>query len=282
MDLNNALTRAFLTHHAADAARTVEKLSPEIGAELLAVLDTEIAARVLSHMIPAAAGDCLVRAPRRQALAILGRIRKVNAARILQSMERGDARGLMQGMSISDRLGLRYLLKYQHDTVGSVMDTNAFILPDGLTVAEAVKRVRRHRRAVGCEIFVIDRAGRLAGLVQTDALLKAAHHGPLAPLLRTHTPFLRARARIAAARSHVGWQNQRRLPVVENDGTLVGTIDYRTVNEEFASAEAPPEPADTFGGVLDLVQLYWVAMANLISMFTRHPDGQPVAPESGS
>jgi len=282
MDINNPLTRAFLIDHAADAARTVEKLAPDIGAELLAALEPEIAARVLSHMIPSMAGDCLTCAPRRQALAILGRIRKVNATRILQSMDRADARGLMQGMSISDRLSLRYLLKYQHDTVGSVMDTSSFFLPDGLTVAEAIKRVRRHRRAVGCDIFVVDRAGRLAGVVQTDALLKAAHHGPLGPLVRTRTPFLRTRARIAAARAHVGWQNQRRLPVVESDGTLVGAIDYRTVLEEFASAEAAPEPVDTLGGVLDLVQLYWVAMANVLSIFSRRVDEQSVSPEGGA
>jgi len=163
-----------------------------------------------------------------------------------------------------------------------VMDTNSFFLPDGLTVAEAIKRVRRHRRAVGCEIFVVDRARRLAGVVQTDALLKAAHHGSLGPLVRTRTPFLRTRARIAAARGHVGWQNQRRLPVVESDGTLVGTIDYRTVLEEFASTEATPEPVDTLGGVLDLVQLYWVAMANVLSIFTRRVEEQPVSPEGGA
>ena len=282
MDINNRLTRAFLIEHAADAARTVEKLSPEIGAELLAALEPEIAARVLSHMIPSSAGDCLTCVPRRQALAILGRIRKVNAARILQSMDRADAHGLMQGMSISDRLSLRYLLKYQHDTVGSVMDTNSFFLPDGLTVAEAVKRVRRHRRAVGCEIFVVDRARRLAGVVQTDALLKAAHHGPLGPLVRTRTPFLRTRVRIAVARSHVGWRNQRRLPVVESDGTLVGTIEYRTVLEEFASTEATPAPVDALGGMLDFVQLYWIAMANLLSMFTRRVDEQSILPEGGA
>ena len=282
MDVNNRLTRAFLIDHAADAARTVEQLSPEIGAELLTALELEIAARVLSQMIPAIAGDCLKHAPRRQALAILGRIRKANAALILQSMDRTDARGLMQGMSISDRIGLRYLLKYQRDTVGSVMDTNSFFLPDGLTIAEAVKRVRRHRRAVGCEIFVVDRARRLAGMVQTDALLKAAYHGPLEPLVRTRTPFLRTRARIAVARSHVGWQNHRRLPVVESDGTLVGTIEYRTVLEEFASTEVTPEPVDALGGVLDLVQLYWIAMANLLSMFTRRVDEQSILPEGGA
>ena len=71
-------------------------------------------------------------------------------------------------------------------------------------------------------------------------------------------------------------------PAVTSDGTLVGTIDYRTVLEEFASTEVTPEPVDALGGVLDLVQLYWVAMANLLSMFTRRVDEQPVSPEGGA
>jgi magnesium transporter len=269
MDLTNPLTRAFLTHHANDAARTLEKLSPKIGAEVLAALEAETAARVITHMLPNAAGQCLVQTPRRQALAILAKIRKVNAARILLSMERADARNLLQALSLGDRLSLRYLLKYQPDTVGAVMDTYSFFLPENLTIVEAIKRIRRHRRAVGCELFILDHTQRLAGAVQTDTLLKAPHNGLLRPLIRTQVPFLRTRARLAAARAHIGWQTHRRLPVVENDGTLVGTIAYRSVLEEVENIPETLAQVDTLGGVLDLARLYWISLAMLMSMFSR-------------
>lgn len=77
---------------------------------------------------------------------------------------------------------LRGLLAYPEDSAGRMMDPRVSPLRSGMTVAEAIERLRQIPRQGLRELFVIDSDGRLAGRVEVQDLALAEATRPLAEI----------------------------------------------------------------------------------------------------
>jgi magnesium transporter len=77
---------------------------------------------------------------------------------------------------------LRGLLAYPEDSAGRMMDPRVSPLRSGMTVAEAIERLRQIPRQGLRELFVIDSDGRLAGRVEVQDLALAEATRPLAEM----------------------------------------------------------------------------------------------------
>lgn len=271
MKPNNRLTLGYIESHPLDAARILERLPADTSARLLEGIPTELAAKLLSCMSPKSAGACLAEIPEQQGTQILNALPPLAVAHILKVVPPPQARTLLARLRIRDRLHVERLLYYPLDSVGAHMETVTFTLPADLTAGEALRRVRDHLPVTN-EAFVVDRSQRLVGVIDGITLLRADHRKPIQSLTRPAPARLSVRTTLAMTRTHPAWQTQRLLPVIEGDGILVGVIDYKSVIEATQLGVAPAANLDLIDSVLNLAQLYWMALSEVIGSMTtaRH------------
>lgn len=264
MDANNQLTLAYLKAHPREAARTLERLLPDLVGQLLEAVDAPVAARMLDEMLPGHAAASVVKMPRRAAGRVLEHMSVTRIARLVQTLDNGVAKELIELLPLRKKLPVRRILKYPSYTVGTLMEAPHFVLPDNLTSGDALRRIKRHRLQVLCDICVVDDGQHLVGLLSLGALLKADAAMPVRRLMRLWPPSLHARTRIAAAAAAPAWRHHRILPVVEGDNLLVGTIDYETLLAESSGERYQPVTSDPFSVAMDLARLYWTSAAALL------------------
>ncbi|MCC6302631.1 MAG: magnesium transporter [Gammaproteobacteria bacterium] len=264
MKPNNHLTLSYLESHPLDAARTLERLPAATGARLLEAVPPELAARLLAAMSPRTAGACLREMPEFLGTRIQHAVPPVTMAHILKVARPEETRALLARLRLRDRMHVERLLYHPLDTVGAHMETVEFTLASDLSVGEALRRVRAYPPA-GNEVFVVDRSQRLVGVVDSIALIRGDGQKPLQALVRPAAARLSVHTTLAMTRAHPAWQTQRLLPVIEGDGILTGTISYRAVVEgtQLIGAHPPPN-ADFIDSLLNLAQIYWTALAELL------------------
>ncbi|KAF0190376.1 MAG: hypothetical protein FD165_2751 [Gammaproteobacteria bacterium] len=264
MDANNRLTLAYLKSHPRDAARTLERLLPDLVGQLMEEVAAPVAAQVLDEMLPAHAAATLVKMPRRPGGKILEHMSVTRIARLVQTLDNGVARELTELLPARKKFPVRRMLKYPSYTVGTLMEAPHFVLPDNLTANEALRRIKRHHLQVICDICIVDDGQRLVGLLPVGALLKADPASAIRRLMRLWPPSLHARTRIAAAAASPAWRQYRMLPVIEGDNLLVGTIDYETLLTESSGERYQPEVSDPFSIAMELARLYWTSAVALL------------------
>lgn len=264
MKPGNHLTLSYLESHPLDAARTLERLPAPACARLLEAIPSELAARLLAAMSPRTAGACLHEIPEFLCTRIQHAIPPVAMAHILKVVPPEDTRALLACLRLRDRMHVERLLYHPLDTVGAHMETAGFTLASDLSIGEALRRVRAYPSA-GNEVFVVDRAQRLIGVVDSVALIRGDGQKPLQALVRPAAARLSVHTTLAMTRAHPAWQTQRLLPVIEGDGILTGTISYQAVIEGTRLIGAPPPPnADFIDSMLNLARIYWTALAELL------------------
>jgi magnesium transporter len=124
-------------------AELFEELRDELAASLLAVFPQEEAGQVLAEMAPDQAAD------------VLAEFKPETVARLLESV----------APEFSDQI--RRLLGHHPESAGGLMTTDIAALPVGLTVGEAVERIRQlHEDYEDLSyVYVVDDTGRLLGVV---------------------------------------------------------------------------------------------------------------------
>lgn len=271
MKPDNRYTLSYIRAHPAEAARSLERLPAEAGGALFEALDAEVTAPLLACMSPPAAAACLARMAPARAADLLQRLRAAAAALILSAMPSEPAGELLRRFSTTARLRVRRLLNRHPDTVGAVMSPTAPALPAALTVTDAIRRIQQQRSGPVCDIYLVDDAHRLVGVVNTAALLKAGGRRPLRSLAEREDATLHASTALSTALNHPAWRGHRILPVTENDGTLIGTLDRQSLLDatEHSRGPAREDPLDT---TLELVNLYWIALAETVRMMAGPGD----------
>ncbi|MGD9952731.1 MAG: magnesium transporter [Burkholderiales bacterium] len=219
-----ALTQRFLLDFPGEAARELEGMDAEEAAALLAphvpravvraweALAADFARAVLEHLPAALAQRVLAEAEPAASAAVLVLLEPEARERLLAPLDKEVAREL------------RALAGYPQDSAGRLMDARIIPLRVGMTVGEAIERLRSVRRRGLRELYVVDDAGRLAGRVELQDIALARHEQPLAEIMRG----VPAVVRDLDPREDVVDILQREpinvLPVVNQEGRLLGVI----------------------------------------------------------
>jgi magnesium transporter len=219
-----ALNERYLLDFPHEAARELEAMSAEDAAELLGAQAPRAVVRAWQVLASDAAQRVLQRLPDPLADHVLAEsdpVASVAALAQLDAAERATRLGRLEPQIAKE---LADLLAYPEDSAGRMMDPRVSPLRAGLTVDEALTRLRTIRRRGLRELFVIDDAGRLAGRVEIQDLAVADRAAPLGALVRGVV----AAATDLDPREDVVAVLQRHpitsLPVVNHAGRFLGVI----------------------------------------------------------
>ncbi|HBL45908.1 MAG TPA: magnesium transporter, partial [Planctomycetaceae bacterium] len=164
-----------------------EALYPAVTAEILAELDSQNVWQVLSCCDPQKQAEIFQFLPLPQQIEIVGVIERGPLSRLIEEMAPDDrvdlltrmddehVEELLPLMAQAERSDIRKLLSYPEDSAGAIMTTEYASLPENITVAQALERLRQQApdSEIISYIYVVDEGRRLQGIVSLRELIFA-------------------------------------------------------------------------------------------------------------
>lgn len=214
--------------HPVEIARLAEALSYHQGAEIIEALDDETAAETLEEMADEDQARIIGEMEEERAADILEWMSPDEAADVLGDLPEEKAEDLLERMEGEEKADVAELLPYEDDTAGGLMTTEFVVLPENLTVGEAIARLREMAETPNMiyYLYVVEDEGswRLAGLITLRSLILADPSYPLSAAMRTE--FQRAHPHDPAREvaETMAEYNLLALPVVDDEGDIAGIV----------------------------------------------------------
>jgi magnesium transporter len=219
-----ALNQRFLLDFPGEAARELEAMPAEDAAALLASHAPRAAVRAWEALAPDVAREVLEHLPPELGRHVLTEAEPASSVAVLSQLEPAERETLLARVDREVARELRELAAYPEDSAGRLMDARVGPLRAGMTVADAIERLRAIRRRGLRELFVVDDEGRLAGRIEMQDLALADRDRPLGEIQRG----IVAAVRDLDPREEVVEVLQREpisvLPVVNHAGRFIGVI----------------------------------------------------------
>lgn len=224
----------------------VAEVSPGDAADILEALGEEAAGMLIADLESGQAAELLEELRDDLAAGVLEELAPTDAARVLDEMspdeiadlltvieDEATVHRLLESMDGAGADNVRDLLAHSPDSAGGLMTTDIAALPVGLTVGEAVERIRSLREELEdlSYVYVVDDAGRLLGVVSFrdlvfrrpgDGLDEAMVQNPIAATVTTD----RAVVAELVQRYHLFG-----IPVVDDEDRLLGMVTTDAVLE---------------------------------------------------
>jgi magnesium transporter len=235
MQLETRLAQELMQRHPERAAAVLERAGVGEAVRLLGRGEVGFAAALAERTSPFFAADLLESLPPERAAEILGRLGLDTAARLLRRVREDLRERLLESSSPEHARGLRSLLRFPEGTAGALMDPDVLALPEDLTAAEALARVREAPARARYNLYVVDREQRLVGVLNLRELLLARPGDRLEDRMVRDPQCLRADADRASVLAHSGWREVHAIPVVDEAGCYLGAVRYHTLRELEAS-----------------------------------------------
>jgi magnesium transporter len=252
-DLNGAVA-AIEALRPPDQADLFQELDDQHQSVLLPRLDPEDSADILEELEDEEAARIVASLPRETVVRILNEMEPDEAADVLGEMTPADAQSIVD--ELDDPAEVRPLLLHPEDTAGGLMTSEFLALGRRMTVAEALPALRNWKPDADDihEVYLVDRFGRLAGMVGMRRLLSMEPEIVLMNVVEpdfVSVPLTADQEECARLMSRYDLAS---LPVVDESGVLVGVITIDDVIDVLE--EETTEDFQRFGGTQPLDRPY--------------------------
>lgn len=258
------LTLSFLRRRPQSAAQILEAVDTASAADYLLSVPPNLAAPVLTAMLPQRSATVAKAAGTDFVLALLPRLAPNTAAAILRRLPVTQTENLLANCPHSTAFKLRLLLRYPITTVGAWMDPSAPVLPGDITIEQAWQRLRQEGGQLGERIYVIDREQRLLGQISSAVLLATGPTTAITSLLKAAPATLLARGELETALANPHWRESDPLPVLSREQHFLGVARFVDLFHAHAGVhQRPPESVFT-DTLMDLLESYWSGLARIV------------------
>ena len=252
-DLNGAVA-AIEALRPPDQADLFQELDDQHQTVLLPRLDPEDSADILEELEDEEAARIVATLPREMVVRILNQMEPDEAADVLGEMTPADAQSLVD--DLDDPAEVRPLLLHPEDTAGGLMTSEFLALGRRMTVAEALPALRNWKPDADDihEVYVVDRFGRLAGMIGMRRLLGMEPSTVLMDVVESDVVSVPLAADQEECARLMSRYDLASLPVVDDSGVLVGVITIDDVIDVLE--EETTEDFQRFGGTQPLDRPY--------------------------
>lgn len=272
------LARTLKRMHPADAADALEALDYDTFEEAVELLGGELPPEILIELRDSYREDAVDMLPDQAVAQALDELDSDDATTILEDLEDDRRERILEDLAPVDRAELERSLGYEEETAGRLMQTEFVAVPEFWTVGQTIDHARDRGTElpeVFYDVYVIDPAHRLLGIVSLSDLLRQPRETPLEDIMQEPTTTLDT----STDQEDVAYQFQKyslaSAPVTDSAGRLVGmiTVDdmvdvMHSEHSEDLLALSNVSSADASDTVFETVKarLPWLAI-NLFTAF---------------
>jgi magnesium transporter len=270
------LAKTYCRAHPAEAARAVERLSPDRVREICVEVEPAVVAPVLAAMDHGVAGAALAELGSDRLEAIEEALPLDLACLLFRRMPTETRTRALARLPAARAAEIRRRLRYRERSAGALADPSVLAFATDVAVADAVAEVRRAGQQLHHHLFVVDRAQVLVGVVSLRELLAAPETVTIGSIARREIAKLNATADLQAILAHPSWTDLHTLPVVDEKGRFVGVLRHATlrrIEAEVAGAQRGQSVVDV---MLEFGELSWRAGGGLIGELANAMTGAPV------
>ncbi len=214
--------------HPVDIAHIIDQLSLRQGREVLESLADETAADAVQELAPEEAAGLLEGLHRERAADILDEMEPNDAADVLAEMPAEQAADLLDRMEPDEAIDVRALLTYPEDTAAGLMTTEFITMPEQLTVAEALERLRALPEPptplYALYLVPVPESRQLSGVVPLRNLVLAGPQMRLDQLAQPGYPTVHPEEPAREVASTMAEYHLTDLPVVDEEGRILGVV----------------------------------------------------------
>lgn len=263
---HNTFTLGLLAAHPQYAARTLEAATPEELATFLVGLPETIAAAVVRELSPALAAASLSMLDAREVAAVFQHIDIDVAAMILRRLNKEQRHDVVSHLPASNWVGLRMVLRYPEDTVGSVMDPNVLSVHEEMPIGNVLKNMRLFKNQLLHVVYVTDRNHALAGALDVRELFFAREQQFAGELTHHIDSIVTARTTLSSMYNDDVWLGQSELPIVDHNQRFLGVLHRNSLTKalDYLSLKTN-SAAGLTETALALSELLWSACAGIFS-----------------
>lgn len=191
-----------------------------------------------------------------------------NMAKLIEKMSHDDrvdllrrlappvAEAMIRLVDEADRRDIAMLVKYPEGNAGGVMTTDYAWLPENITVADALERLRL--QAPSAEtlyyVYVLDADRHLLGIASLRDLIMAQRQSLVRDVMETDVYTVKAEDDREEVAQKLARYDLLAIPVVDTDNRLIGIVTHDDVVDVLV--EAATEDAERMGGMVPLGENY--------------------------
>ncbi|HLC18547.1 MAG TPA: magnesium transporter [Thermodesulfobacteriota bacterium] len=170
-----AVDRLLSGLHASDIGRMFAGLDEEEALELFKLLTSVMASEVLLELDERLRKRLLESIHPEKLIDVVDKMETDDAADIISELPEEHAEQVLEGIEREDSIEVQKLLAYPEDTAGGKMQAELVKVREDATVKGTIEEVRKKSKDIEqiSNVFVVDSAGRLTGVVSLDKLIIA-------------------------------------------------------------------------------------------------------------
>jgi len=245
----SALGEFLADHHPAHVAEIIDDLGDDEGDAALGLLPDRTRAEVMSYVGPDRQVRVVEAMAPADAAALLHLMSHDDRAHLVNRLDEDRVDGILRNLAQAEREDIRRLASYEPGTGGAVMTTDYATLPPGLTVREALDRLRREapdRETIDYS-FVVDADHKLLGVVPLKRLILARPLAKVAEIMQRDMISARVDEDQEAVARKVDKYDLFAIPILDASDMLVGIVTHDDAMDILRQEQT--EDILAFGGV---------------------------------
>ena len=264
--------------HPADIAYILEALPLEQRLIVWDLVKAEGEGEILLEVSDAVRETLIAHMDKRELVAATEHLDTDEIADLAPDLPREVIQDVFRSLSPEEREQLRAAMSYPEGTVGALMDFDMISIRDDVTVEVVLRYLRRldEMPELTDQLFVVDHAGRLEGLLPVNKLLVTDPETAVATVMRRELVKFHPDEKAQDAAQAFERYDLVSAPVAGGDGRLIGRVTVNAVmdyireetDSDMLSAAGLREDEDLFASVWKSVRNRWTWLAiNLVTAF---------------
>ena len=264
--------------HPADVAYILEALPLEQRLIVWDLVKAEGEGEILLEVSDAVRETLIAHMDKRELVAATEHLDTDEIADLAPDLPREVIQDVFRSLAPEEREQLRAAMSYPEGTVGALMDFDMISIRDDVTVEVVLRYLRRldEMPELTDQLFVVDHAGRLEGLLPVNKLLVTDPETAVATVMRRELVKFHPDEKAQDAAQAFERYDLVSAPVAGGDGRLIGRVTVNAVmdyireetDSDMLSAAGLREDEDLFASVWKSVRNRWTWLAiNLVTAF---------------
>jgi magnesium transporter len=214
--------------HPSDIAEAIEQsgASPSAVVEILLQVGNHKAVEAFAQLSIETQQACLEASNARTMLRFVENMEPDDRVDLLKAVDQEVCEAIMPLIAQAERNAIRKLWDYEEGTAGSVMTTEYAMLPQTLSVAEALEKLRLQapNKETIYYIYVTDAERRLLGILSLRDLIMSKRNALLSGVMQTQCISVHHSQEVEEVAAVISKYDLLAVPVVDKENRLLGII----------------------------------------------------------